>query len=129
MAEELYSDVNLWAGVLSPYIILVNESAVNQNILVLCDTPVGSKWFRPRNGTAVLAYLFEPFDDKTAGAIEIELGAMLRNNDENRVIIHKVEVIPDWNNMRYYVEIKYSAPGLDLNKVSFAFYLSKERVV
>ena len=129
MAEEIYSDVNLWAGVLSPYIMVINESAVNQNILVLCDTPVGSKWFRPKIGTAVLAYLFEPFDDQTATAIGIELESFLTINGENRVIIHKVEVIPDWNNMRYYVEINYSAPQLNLSKISFAFYLSKERIV
>lgn len=125
MAEQ-YSDINLWAGVLSPYIILVDESAVNQNILVLCDTPVGSKWYRPRIGSTVLAYLFDPFDETTATAIEIELKAMLRDNGENRVIVHTVEVIPDWNNARYYVEIWYSAPGLNSSKISFKFYLSKE---
>lgn len=128
MADEIYSDVNLWAGSLSPYIVVVNESAVNQNIMVLCDTPVGSKWYRPRIGSAVLAYLFDPFDMQTASAIEIELETMLRANGENRVIIHGVEVLPDWNNARYYVEIKYSLPGLDSTKLSFAFYLSKERV-
>lgn len=125
--SELYSDVNLWAGVLSPYIILTDESAVNQNILVLCDTPVGSKWYRPRIGTAVLQYLFEPFDMKTANLIEIELEGMLSTNGEYRVVIHRVEVIPDWNNARYYVEITYSVPHLDPEKVKFAFYLSKER--
>lgn len=127
MMSELYSDVNLWAGVLSPYIILIDESAVNQNMLILCDTPVGSKWFRPRIGTAILQYLFEPFDQKTANAIEIELEGMLTQNGENRVIINRVEVLPDWNNARYYVGITYSAPSLNLNKISFAFYLSKER--
>lgn len=128
MAEQ-YSDINLWAGVLSPYIILVDESAVNQNILVLCDTPVGSKWFRPRVGSTILAYLFDPFDESTATAIEIELKSMLRDNGENRVIVNRVEVVPDWNNARYYVEIWYSAPGLNANKISFKFYLSKEAVV
>lgn len=128
MADEKYSDVNLWAGVLSPYVILVDESAVNQNILILCDTPVGSKWFRPRIGSTILSYLFDPFDQQTASAIEIELEDMLKNNGENRVRILSVEVIPDWNNARYYVEIWYSAPGLDSSKISFKFYLSKERV-
>lgn len=127
MAEEIYSDVNMWAGTLAPYIIVINESAVNQNLLVLCDTPVGSKWFRPRIGTAIMAYLFEPFDDKTASAIAIELKGMLRGNGETRVVIHKVDVVPDWNNARYYVEITYSVPSLNMSRVSFAFYLSKEK--
>lgn len=128
MAEEIYSDVNMWAGSLSPYVIVINESAVNQNILVLCDTPVGSKWYRPRIGTAVLAYLFEPFDMQTASAIETELSDMLANNGERRVIIRQVEVLPDWNNARYYVSIHYDAPGLNLYNINFEFYLTKERV-
>ncbi len=127
MAEPTYSDVNLYAGALSPYMVVLDESAVNQNILVLCDTPVGSKWFRPRIGSSIIAYLFDPMDQITADAISIELSQMLKNNGETRLRIDNVDVVPDYANARYYVEIWYSTPGLDAKKVSFKFYLMKER--
>lgn len=128
MANEIYSDVNLLAGVLSPYVILIDGSAVNQNILVLCDTPVGSKWHRPRIGSVILSYLFDPFDEDTASAIETELSSMLKDNGEYRVVVNSVEVLPDWNNARYYVSIIYTVPAINPRRIKFDFYLSKEKV-
>lgn len=128
MANPLYSDVNLWLSPLAPYMVLIDEDAVNQNLLVLCDTPVGSKWFRPTIGSAILSYLFDPLDDVTASAIETELEQMLADNGERRIIITKVDVVPDYDNMRYYVEIRYDAPFLNASRISFRFYLQRERV-
>lgn len=120
----LYSDVNLMAGV-EPNELVLNSSSVNQNIANIFDTPRKSKWFRPRIGSDVNRHLFEPIDDITASKIKYSMTRALDDNFERRVIFTDITVIPDPANDQYFVSIRYRAPELEAQEVTFQFNLSR----
>jgi phage baseplate assembly protein W len=120
----LYSDVN-FTPIIRPVEIVTDADSINQNIAAIFDTPVGSKWFRPSIGSNVNALLFDPIDDITSDALRYEMETALRRNGENRVNFTEVIVIPDPDNLQYYVEIHYNAPQLMLRNQIFRFNLSR----
>lgn len=120
----IYSDINFRVSV-QPKQIVTDADAVNQNIAAIFDTPVRSKWFRPRIGSNINSYLFEPIDDITADNIRREMEIALESNGEFRVIFNTVQVIPDPDNQQYYVEISYTAPELEKQNQTFKFNLQR----
>lgn len=120
----IYSDIN-FDPINIPQELVLDADAVNQNIAAIIDTPIGSKWFRPRIGSNIQALLFEPIDDVTSDALRYELETTLRRNGENRVFFKEVIVLPDPDNQRYYVEIHYTAPQLQVRNQIFKFNLSR----
>lgn len=119
-----YSDINLLAQTGSSALVY-DEDAVNQNILLILLTPVGSMWFDPTPGSAILPLLFEPVDDVTAYKIQKEISTLLTRNGETRVIFQSVNVLANVNRGDYYIVIQYYAPELDGKLISFDFNLSK----
>lgn len=122
--EILYSDVNMRAGS-NPAELVFNEKSVEQNILSIFETQVGSKWFRPTIGSNISRYLFEPIDMITAERIRFDMAQTLQDNGEFRVRFTLIEVLPDVLNEQYYVNIEYEAPELDQRKYTFQFNLSR----
>lgn len=121
-----FSDVNLGAGTISPYELVSDIDAINQNIMLIAATPKRSKIFRPELGSNIVEYLFEPIDGQTANAIRVELLKALEENFEYRVVVVQMEVIPDIPNQSYYVDIDYRVPTLGKSIQDFQFILNKE---
>lgn len=118
----IYSDINLKAG-LEPTDVVTNIDAVSQSLLLIFSTPKRSKWFDPEFGCYIAKYLWEPTDDVTANKIRTEIVDALGDgaNSERRVKVNKLEVIPDYANSSYYVNLEFSIPTLDLsNKLEFS---------
>lgn len=124
--SPLYSDINLYVGTFSNKELVYDTDSINQNIFLIITTPIRSKWFRVRYGSNIPAYLFEPMDDMTSNRIQREIKTLLSRNDELRVTIESVKVIPNYSVQVYAVEIIYSAPNLDGKPVIFQFGLNKQ---
>lgn len=126
-SKIIYSDVSIDAGTNNNAELVINENSINQNILMISQTPIGSKWWRPHIGSNLHQYLFEPVDDVTADKIRRSLSYALQNNLENRVVFTKVEVLPDRQNQNFYVNVEYYVSRLEGRTVSFEFTLGKRR--
>lgn len=122
--EVLYSDININAG-LTPAELVRNQDSLNQNIATIFDTPKKSRWFRPRIGSDVGRYLFDPIDEVTANRIQFDMEKALVENGEQRLVFDQVVVIPDPQNEQYFVSIAYRAPELEARQFTFQFNLSR----
>jgi phage baseplate assembly protein W len=120
-----YSDINLFLGTSDKNLLVTDVNAVNQNIMMILDTPKQSKWWRPRIGSNISKFLFEPIDDLTATKIKTEIVQVLESNGEFRVKLNYVDVIPDYDNEQYYVEVGYNSTLLNQNNLSFAFNMAR----
>jgi phage baseplate assembly protein W len=125
-ASPLYSDINLYVGTVSNKELVYDTESINQNIFLIITTPIRSKWFRIRYGSNIPAYLFEPMDEMTANRIMREIKTLLSRNDELRVTIESVRVIPNYSIQTYAVEVIYTAPNIDGKPVVFQFGLNKQ---
>lgn len=121
----IYSDVNLWLGAQDPNTLVTDVDAVNQNILMIVTTPIRSKWFRPRIGSNIPQYLFDPVDDFGAQKIQSEMMTLFPRNGEFRITVETVVVIPVPDDQAYYVSMTYSSPYLDPSRVVFNFNLAR----
>lgn len=121
----IYSDVNLFTGTQDPNTLVLDVDAVNQNILMIITTPVRSKWFRPRIGSNIPLYLFDPVDDHTAQRIRTEILTLFPRNGEYRFTVENVIVIPVPDEQYHYVSMTYSSPYLDPSRVEFNFNLAR----
>jgi phage baseplate assembly protein W len=120
-----YSDLNLFLGSSDKKLLSTDIESINQNIMMILDTPKQSKWWRPRIGSNLSRYLFEPMDDLTATKIKTEITQILEANGEFRVKLNYVDVVPDYDNEQYYVEIGYNSATLNQNNISFAFNMAR----
>lgn len=124
--SPLYSDINLYVGTFSNKELVYDTDSINQNLFLIITTPIRSKWFRVRYGSNIPAYLFEPMDEMTSNRIQREIKTLLSRNDELRVTVESVKVIPNYSIQVYAVEIIYTAPNLDGKPVIFQFGLNKQ---
>lgn len=125
--SPLYSDINLYVGTFSNKELVYDTDSINQNIFLIITTPIRSKWFRVRYGSNIPAYLFEPMDEMTSNRIRREILTLLSRNDELRVTIQSVLVVPNYVNQVYAVEIVYTAPNIDGKPVIFQFGLNHQQ--
>ena len=124
--SPLYSDVNLYVGRFSNKELVYGTDAINQNIFLIITTPIRSKWFRIRYGSNIPQYLFEPMDEMTSNRIRREIQTLLSRNEELRVTIESVQVVPNYQATVYAVEIVYVAPNIDGKRVEVQFGLNKQ---
>jgi phage baseplate assembly protein W len=117
-----FSDVNLFLGQNANSLVF-DEDAINQNILQILLTPIKSKWYRPRLGSNIPSYLFDPVDSTTAARIKSEIEYVLPRNSEYRIVISSVTVIAVPDDQLYYVSLEYTSPYLDGKKIKFSFNL------
>lgn len=118
-----FSDINNNVGIKGNVIITQLES-IRQNILMIMGTSIHTKWFRPEIGNYLDNYLFDPLDDFNANKISFEVQRILTGSTmEDRIVVQKIDVIPDESEGNYFVEIFYSVPSLDVD-TSTAFGLN-----
>ena len=113
----VYSDVNKQAD-LQPFDIVLNIDEAVQRVLLVLATPKGSRWKRYKFGSLVGTFLFDPLDNTTATKIRHEIEDCLTDpeNDLSDIIISQIEVIPDYQNQQYYVNMRVEIPNLQQNK-------------
>ena len=76
----------------------------------------GERILQPEFGNTIYKYLYEPINDTTALSIVNEIRDMF-NKWEPRVTINKLNVIPKEDENTYLIQILYSVPSLNNQKI------------
>jgi len=107
-------------------IALKNQTAISRSIRNIVFTVPGEKFFNPDFGSNVSRLLFETLDDLTALSIQDEIENSIRNF-EPRVILNRVNVIPNYDNNEFLVTIIYTIVGIDVPAQQLEFVLLPSR--
>ena len=118
----VFSDVNLDVNTESSRELVYNEDAINKSIVTILSTKRGSRVFRRSFGSNLQDVLFDPMDDITVNRIKRELIRAIEQW-EPRIILESSEVLPDYANEQYFVELNYKIPALGNRPASFTFNL------
>ena len=86
--------------------IIEGEDVIKQSIKTILSTIPGERVRHPEFGSQVYSLLFEPMDDMTVIEIQDSIERALQNF-ENRIVLRRVRVIPNFNNNTYTIDINY----------------------
>ena len=103
-----------------------NETAISRSIRNLITTKPGERFFNPLLGSQVTGLLFENVDKLTASTITDEIKITIENF-EPRVELTDVDVVPDYNNGEFNVNIRYLIIGIDVLPQQLSFALQPTR--
>ena len=107
-------------------IAIKNETAISRSIRNLITTKPGERFFNPLLGSQVTGLLFENVDKLTASTITDEIKITIENF-EPRVELTDVDVVPDYNNGEFNVNIRYLIIGIDVLPQQLSFALEPTR--
>jgi phage baseplate assembly protein W len=85
---------------------VTNEDSVKQSLRMITDTSKGSRIFMPTYGCRLRSFLFEPFDESTAGRIGEELKNTIISH-EPRISIISIDVKMDFDSSSYDINLLY----------------------
>lgn len=125
---RLYSDIDINFTphpVTGDIMKKIDYSAISQSIQNVLLTNHYEKPFRPEYGTNIRKLLFEPMDLMTASILKEEITNSIKNF-EPRVLIEYLEIIPDFENNWYNVNLTYSVINL-FTPISITFFLKRAR--
>jgi phage baseplate assembly protein W len=105
---------------------LTNENAIARSIQNIVLTNRGEKFFEPFYGSDVNKTLFENIDIFTARTIRDQIEESIKN-EEPRVVLDNVSVIPDYDNGAMEVTVKYIIVGIDALPQQLEFVLLPTR--
>ena len=105
---------------------LKNENAIARALRNIVFTLPGEKFFNENFGSNVSASLFENIDDITASAIKDEIIQSI-NNNEPRVELQNVKLVPNFDENQFDVIIKYLIIGAEVPIQELQFVLVPTR--
>lgn len=105
---------------------LKNENAIARALRNIVFTLPGEKFFDENFGSNVSASLFENVDDINASAIRDEIIQSI-NNNEPRVDLQNVKIIPNFDENQFDVIIKYLIIGAEVPAQELQFVLVPTR--
>ena len=120
----VYSDVNIDVIDDGPFELVFNADAIKKALENIFLTPYGSRVFRRKFGSKIMDLMFDPCDSYTAAKVETLIRETV-TQWETRISNLKLIVLPDVANQQYYVEMRYSIPGLSDKMVNYKFNISK----
>lgn len=103
-----------------------NETAIARSLRNLVLTSQGERFFNQNLGSRVSRSLFENLDEISAGIIKDEIENTI-NNYEPRVELISVEVIPNYDEYLFSVNIVYNIVGIDASPQQLTFALEQSR--
>lgn len=121
-SRVLYSDVNPEVNVVDSSELVYDASSINASILTILETRRGTRVFRRNFGSDIMDLLFLPMTEGTKLRIYRELIRSLEEW-EPRIVIELAEVIPDFPNQQWFIEITYRIPTLGDKTAVFNFNL------
>ena len=105
---------------------LKNENAIARALRNIVFTLPGEKFFNENFGSQITASLFENVDDITASAIRDEIIQSI-NNNEPRVDLQNVKIVPNFDENQFDVIIKYLIIGAEIPIQELQFVLVPTR--
>lgn len=124
--EIVFSDVNPGINVDNSFALIYNEDAINKSIETILGTRKKTRVFRRNFGAYIEDILFDPIDDISVDRLKREIIVAI-NEHEKRVVLKGTEVLPDYANQQYYVNLGYTIPALNNKSASFAFYMARNK--
>jgi phage baseplate assembly protein W len=128
LGKKLYSDIDMNLSdhpVTGDVSRKTDHMAVTQALKNLVLMNHYEKPFHPEIGTGIRQLLFEMIDVNTTASLREEIKNTI-NNFEPRVILQQLDVIPDYENNGYTINIKYSVINIP-QPVSIQFLLERLR--
>lgn len=109
MGQYVYSDFDfgLLATEAGVFELQTNQNAINQSIQTILSTMPGERTMYPSFGSLVPQLVFSNMNSFTAHDIQEEIQSAIETW-ENRVELQNVEVIPDYDNNWYVININYT---------------------
>ena len=101
---------------------LKNQNAIARSVRNIVFTLPGEKFFDEEFGSRISASLFENIDDISAGIIVDEITYSIERY-EPRVLLTKVQVVPDYDGNAFDVQIVYNIIGIDVPSQQLEFVL------
>ena len=130
MASKLsFKDINITFKkhpVTNDLVVSRDASAIKQAIVNLLLTNKGERPFNYEYGSDIRSYLFEPLDYGTAQVIEASIQYAI-TNFEPRISITELEVIPNFDDNGFDVEMIYKIIGSDEPPTAVEFFLTRTR--
>ena len=130
MASKLsFKDINITFKkhpVTNDLVVSRDASAIKQAIVNLLLTNKGERPFNYSYGSDIREYLFEPLDYGTAQVIESNIEYAI-TNFEPRISITELEVIPNFDDNGFDVEMIYKIIGSDEPPTAVEFFLTRTR--
>ena len=130
MAATLsFKDINITFKkhpVTNDLVVSRDASAIKQAIVNLLLTNKGERLFNPNYGSDIRSYLFEPLDFGTAQQIQSNIEYSI-SNWEPRIDILELNVIPNFDDNGFDVEMTYSVRGSNDIPVTVDFFLARTR--
>ena len=130
MASKLsFKDINITFKkhpVTNDLVVSRDASAIKQAIVNLLLTNKGERPFNYEYGSDIRSYLFEPLDYGTAQVIESSIQYAI-TNFEPRISITELEVIPNFDDNGFDVEMTYKIIGSDEPPTAVEFFLTRTR--
>ena len=124
-----FKDINITFKkhpVTNDLVVSRDASAIKQALTNLLLTNKGERLFNPRYGSNIRDYLFEPLDFGTAAQIRANIVYTI-NKFEPRVDLENLEVIPNFDDNGFEVEMVYTIDGLDTPPTTVDFFLARTR--
>jgi len=107
-------------------IVIKNETAIARSIRNLVFTLPGERFFNENLGSIFSNSLFENIDNTSAGIIQDEIENIIQNY-EPRVDLISVEVLPNYEENSFDVNITYNIVGIDVLPQQLTFALEQTR--
>ena len=107
-------------------IAIKNETAIARSVRNLVLTLPGERFFNENLGSRISNSLFENLDDVSATIIKDQIENTIQNY-EPRVDLISVEVLPNYEEYSFDVNITYNIVGIDVSPQKLTFALEQTR--
>ena len=107
-------------------VVKKDDAAIKQAIVNLLLTSKGERPFAPDLGSDLRRLMFEPLDVATAGEISSNIRETLRNY-EPRISVLGVEVIANFEDNGFDVELEFEIIGREDFPATIEFFLERTR--
>jgi phage baseplate assembly protein W len=102
--------------------------AIRNSIINIFLTSPGDKLLNPEFGIDLRDYLFLSVSDTVASSIYDNIYNNI-TRFEPRIVLDKLQVIPDYDNQQYTINMSISIPSLRVNEYILNLYLNSEGYV
>jgi len=107
-------------------VVSKDNAAIKQAIVNLLLTNKGERLFNPNYGSNIRSYLFEQLDYGTAGLVRNSIIRTI-SEFEPRISVESLDVIPNYDDNGFDVEMTYIIRGSDVTPIQVEFFLTRTR--
>jgi len=93
--------------------VLWDLDALNNAIKLWLGSFRGERLYCPRKGGPLIPYLIKPMSDETANDMKTGIREGLKNDFNPSVKVSKCEVVPDYENSQYLIDVIGYCPALN----------------